>query len=137
MKVSHHVATENALLKAMTMFLVTCCIFTLLVAGMSWGRYGYGPSLDFYWAPIALLVFWQWECVVEVKSNKSIIYRVVWMGYTIRTRHFETINWVKSGKLQTLHGVSKEGQTKTMFCIEADNLKQMMIDKMVGNPTIA
>lgn len=130
MKIKHHIATEHAVYKSGAIFLGMCVIFTLIVSIMSLGRYGYLPSIDFFWAPVALVLFWQWRAEVEILKTGGYQYTLKWFGVTLKKIKFTDMDWVDLGKIAVLRGKRNNQWQNTIISLEKGNNKQVYLEKL-------
>ena len=131
MKIRHHIASEHAVYKSGAIFIGLCVIFTLIVSIMSFGRYGYLPSLDFFWAPLALILFWQWKAEVEILDSGEYEYTIKWFGLTLKKVNFTDMDWIDIGKISVLRGKRNEKWSNTIISLEKGNNKQLYLEKMI------
>lgn len=137
MKITHHIASEHAIYKSGTLFVGLCVVFTLLVSTMSIGRYGYAPSLDFFWAPVVLIVFWQLKADIEIVTNAGYIYSITWLGITLKKERFSRMEWKSVGKISVLQGEKNGRLINTIITIEKGNAKQVYLEKLIKLPSLA
>ena len=130
MKITHHVASEHAIYKSGTLFVGLCVIFTLLVSTMSIGRYGYAPNLDFFWAPIVLILFWQLKAEIEI-VDAGYLYSVKWLGITLKKDQFNRMEWKPVGKIGVLQGEKNGRLVSTIISIENGKTKQVYLEKLI------
>lgn len=131
MQISHHIATEHAVYKSVTVFLGLCSVFALLVGGMNFGRYGYAPTLDFFWSPIALLLFWQLSASITHKHG-LFVYKLT-LGQWVLSEHvFKSVEWSSAGKIKHLIGFDGGRWTTTAISIEQSSNKHTLLNTFLG-----
>jgi hypothetical protein len=129
--ITHHIATESVVWKGMTIFLGLCCVFALLVGFMSFGRYGYAPSIEFFWAPISLLLLWKTNVLMGKVDANQWRYQIRLFGYPLTTKHFSNIYWEANGKICSLNGTLEGKPYKTAIFVQNNSEHKAWIDKII------
>lgn len=129
--IDHHIASESAIWKGMTIMVAVCCVFTLIVAGMNYGRYGYLPSLDFFWAPFVMLFLWMTHVRLSRIRNEKWKYQITIFGYPITTQYFDRIDWEQNGKIFSILGSCNGVVRKTAIFVEASSEHKKWIDYVI------
>jgi hypothetical protein len=102
---------------------------------MSLGRYGYLPSIDFFWAPAALILFWQWKAQVEISQAGGYQYTLKWFGVTLKKVEFTDMDWIDLGKIAVLRGKHDGNWKNTIISLEKGTNKQVYLAKLVNLST--